>query len=326
MPISFWIRPKDLLTTSLVCTTICISKIAIAENQKNLPETAQTSSDLVEPFTAFTLDKGELQIGTEINYGLSQNLMIGSDTIGTFVGIPTLYTKYKAFDNSKHIISVSARAIWLRLDVLASWARAKSHYKTLNAKLVRPGVIWTQRMSPRLKIHTYWTQGFGNIDAELSEEGKRRSWEQKHPGEIYEQGEEQIEPDSEADESEAEEISSNENQEKAKEQTSNIGRRTLELQSLFGLSTDRFQITGEIERKGGNKIILTSRIEKMHFEELKANSIRFTVAQQWHHSSFHFRLGIGMMYLTITGTDLDGEEVDETGVLPVTDLSFYWRF
>lgn len=280
-------------------------------------------TNLVEAFTANNLEPGEIQLGTEINYGLSKDLMIGTDTIGTFVGIPTLYTKYKVYENPKHTLGFSAQAIWLQLDALVEWSRAKSHYKNLDAKLIRPGIVWTQHLSPRLKIHTYWTQGFGHIDAELSDEGRRKSWEQKHPGEEFEDSDNQQEPINDSDETE---ISTNENQEKAKEKTSNISRRTLELQSLFGLSTDRFQITGEITRKKGNKIILTSRIEKMHLEKLKANSIRFTIAQQWHHSSFHFRLGIGLMYLTITGTDLDLEKVDETGVLPVTDFSFYWRF
>ena len=304
----------------LVCP-ICQAKGVSNEKAPSIEQ----SPDLVEPFTSSSLNEGELQVGTEINYGVSPNFMIGSDAIGTFVGIPTVYTKYKAYDSPKNSLAISAKALWLNLDVLASWSRAKSHYKTLNAKLMRPGIIWTQHLSPRLKIHTYWTQGFGHIDAALSEEGKRRSWEQKHPGETYNPTSESME-ETEASDDEAEEVSTTENQEKAKEQTSNIGRRTLELQSLFGLSTDRFQITGEITRADGNKIILTSRIEKMHLKELKANSIRFTVAQQWHHSSFHFRLGIGVMYLTITGIDLDSEKVDETGVLPVTDLSFYWRF
>ncbi|MFK7826211.1 MAG: hypothetical protein AB8G05_18810 [Oligoflexales bacterium] len=322
----------NLPRISRIFVTLCLGFLntipvgigASNEDRNKTGPVTDSASKLVEPFSAYTLNEGEFQLGTEINYGINSNFMLGSDAIGTFVGIPTLYTKYKTFENSQHSIAISAKAIWLNLDVLASWARAKSHYKTLNAKLIRPGITWTQSLSPRLKIHTYWTQGLGHIDVELSEEGKRRSWEQKHPGEEYEALEEPLEPEEEDEENE--EISSDVNQEKAKEETSNIARRTLELQSLFGLSTDRFQISGEITRQGGNKIILTSRIEKMHFEELKANSIRFTVAQQWHHSSFHFRLGIGVMYLTITGTDLDTEVVDETGILPVTDLSFYWRF
>ena len=278
-------------------------------------------TSLVEVFTANTLNEGESKLGLELNYGLSDSWMIGTDTLSTLAGIPTFYTKYQISEFSGHRFSMSLQGTWLTLDLLAPWSSAKSHYHKLSAKMLRPAFIWSYQVSPRLILHSYWTAGIGSIEAELTDYGKRKSWEQKHPGKDYDQrnNPQSNEPDT------TENPSTNQEQDK-KEESSNLSRRTLELQSLFGLSTDRFQITGEIQREGGSKILITSMIEKMQLEDLKANSMRFTISQQWKNGNFHFRLGIGVMYLTITGTDLDQEKVDDHGVTPVSDISFYWRF
>ena len=131
-------------------------------------------TDLVEPFTAFTLDAGEIQLGTELNLGLSQGLMLGTDALSGLAGIPSFYVKKRIWEINEHIFSLSVQGVWLTLDLLANWSRARSHYKRLDARMLRAALIWSHRVSPRLRIHSYWNGAIGHIRAELSELGKRK--------------------------------------------------------------------------------------------------------------------------------------------------------
>src|SRR5690606_2044823 len=121
-------------------------------------------------------------------------------------------------------------------------------------------------------------------------------------------------------------VETNVNLEKSDSPTSDLTTQSIQVQSLTGLAQDRFQITGEFSRANGNKILVTSRIEQTVLEELKTNFFRLTIAHQWIWTSFQMRLGVGTQYFVMTGRDLDGEKIDETGVQPASDISFYWRF
>jgi hypothetical protein len=100
----------------------------------------------------------------------------------------------------------------------------------------------------------------------------------------------------------------------------------VQVQSITGLAQERFQLTGEFTRASGNKVLVTSRIEQTEFEKLKSNFLRLTVAHQWIWSHFQMRVGIGAQYYVLSGRDLDDELIDESGVLPASDIAFYWRF
>lgn len=277
---------------------------------------------LVEEFTAQTLSEGEFKLGLDFEYGITNKLMASTDLTSAILGIPSMQGRFQVWGNAKHLVALGVRAAFLDLDHVSHWAPVHDYFETLNANIVRPSFAWTNTFSNRLKLHTFWTIGLGKVNATLSEKGRRRIWDAKHPDGNYETrdigGSEDINNDSDTN------ISTN--LEKKDENSSNITRRTLELQSLFGLSTDKFQVTGEFVRDNGNKILLTTRIERMVLEDLRANSINMSIAQQWISNSFQFKLGIGFQYLAISGTDLDGEKVNEIGTNPIPDISFYWRF
>ena len=184
----------------------------------------------------------------------------------------------------------------------------------------RPALSWTNQYSPRLRIHSYLAQGFGSFNAKLSAEGRRKLWEAKHPGGDYStrqtSADAGIDPnDPNADQ---EQRSTNKND--------SYAQRSLQVSSVTGIKADTFQMTGEFTRDSGHKILLTTRIERMELESLKANSLRVTAAQQWVWDHFQMRLGIGVQYVVISGRDLDREYIDEAGFLPASDIRFYWRF
>lgn len=299
----------------------------------------QGNYTLVEEFTANTLGRSEFKLGSEIEAGITDKLMAGADTWSLFMGIPTGHGKFLVYQNEHHKVAVGIKSVWLTLGNLADFAPAKDYFRYLNAKIIRPSISWTNSLSPRLKLHTFWAARIGKVEAELSEKGQRRFWEAKHPGGDYETrttdspdglGDDPSPTPASNSETTAggadDEVKSDKNQAQKGERLSAVSRRTLELQSLFGLSTDRFQIAGEYVRNNGNKILFSTRIERMAMEKLKANSLTLTIAQQWVAGSFQFRLGIGVQYLSLTGRDLDGEQVDEAGITPVPQVAFYWRF
>lgn len=281
---------------------------------------------LVEVFTANTLAEKEVKLGLEIEYGIKDNLSLGTDLPSMIIGIPTFNAKWRFLEQGSNYYALSIQAAWFSLDTIAPWAPVQEHYDKLEARLIKPALVWTHQISPRLALHTYWTVGIGNISATLSEEGKRKAWEQKHPGGNYDNREKT--PRRRLPDDRSHESSESANLEKASSETSDITRRTLEMQSILGLSTDTFQLTGEYTRASGHKILITSRIEKLGLENLQARTYRLTIAQQWVKESFQFRLGIGALYLKISGEDLDGEKIDNSSnsvILPVSDISFYWR-
>jgi hypothetical protein len=98
------------------------------------------------------------------------------------------------------------------------------------------------------------------------------------------------------------------------------------VQSIAGFLTDRFQITGEVNRHAGSKILISCRIDRMQFEKIKSNAFQLTVAHQWIWPSFQLRFGGGVQYAVLSGRDLDNEILDQAGFLPVSDMAFYWRF
>ena len=93
-----------------------------------------------------------------------------------------------------------------------------------------------------------------------------------------------------------------------------------------GLTAAFNALVPEFERQSGNKVLVTCRVEQTIFEDLTSNFFGLTVAHQWIWSSFQMRLGVGARYFVMTGTDLDGESLNQAGWLPASDIAFYWRF
>jgi len=286
-------------------------------------EEAPSSYDpyvLVEEFTAATLAPGEIKIGTDLEAGLAPDLMLGTDLVAAVVGATTLSLKYRVVQTEKHEVAFGLRGAYLNKKAIL-WGSVEEHFDDLDARIVRPSLAWSNKLSPRLKIHTFWAKGFGKIRAKLSEKGRRKLWEAKHPGEDYDKRGQVLpdEPEDDADDTTA-------NQEKPTTKQSSLTQQSTQVQSIAGLAQDRFQLTGEFTRLNGNKILVTSRIEQTVLERLKSDLFKLTVAHQWIWSSFQMRLGIGLQYVVISGHDLDDAQIDATGTLPASDIGFYWRF
>jgi hypothetical protein len=291
-------------------------------------EPARDPYTLVEEFTASTLAAGEVQLGTDMEVGLTSRIMLGTDVVALAIGATTLSTKARLYDDGEHILSLGMRAAYLNKKTVL-WGSVDEHFETLDARIIRPSVSWTNKLSPRLKVHTFWAKGFGHVRATLSEKGRRKLWETKHPGADYDERNQETEAPTDTPAPGAGqdgEVSTTTNQEKEASRQSSFTQQSIQVQSITGLAQDRFQMTGEISRANGNKVLVTCRIEQTEIEKLKSNFLRLTAAHQWIWSSFQMRLGIGVQYVAMSGRDLDGEEIDEDGVLPASDIGFYWRF
>lgn len=281
---------------------------------------------LVEEFTAHTLADGELKIGTDLDYGLGGGIMIGTDVVALAVGATTLSAKAQVYEHGPHVVALGLRAAYLSKSTLL-WGSVDEHFDELDARIIRPSVAWTHTLSSRLKLHTFWAKGFGRIRARLSEKGRRKLWETKHPGADYdERDKETQQPGESPDPEPTDDEGTGGNTERDASEKSGLTSQSIQVQSITGLAQERFQITGEFTRQSGNKVLVTSRIEQTQFEDLKSNFFRLTAAHQWIWPSFQMRLGVGMQYYVLSGNDLDGEKIDEAGVQPASDIAFYWRF
>lgn len=286
---------------------------------------------LVEEFTADTLTEGEVRIGTDVDLGLGDDVMIGTDVVALAVGATSLQAKARIYQRGAHRVSLGVRAAYLSQSTLL-WGSVNEHFEELEARIVRPQIAWTNEVSPRLRLHTFWAKGFGTIDARLSDKGRRKLWETKHPGADYEQRDKQTQKPADQTDSTVDEQAANPegesttNQEKASAKQSALTSRSIQVQSITGLAQERFQLTGEFSRTSGNKVLVTTRMEQTTFMDLKSNFLRLTVAHQWIWTSFQMRLGVGLQYYVMSGRDLDDEQINESGVQPASDIAFYWRF
>lgn len=290
------------------------------------PKEAPGKTPLIEEFTAETLSSGLIKIGSDVEFGMTDRLMIGTDIVSLGLGASSLQIKYKINDGPRHQFAFGLRSAYLSRETLL-WGSFKDHFDELEAKVLRPSLSWSHTVSSRLKIHSFWAKGFGTINASLSEKGRRRLWEAKNPGEDYDARDQETQEPGPADEpssSEDEPASDKTNKEREAGKRTSVSQQSIQVQSIAGLAQERFQLSGEFARKSGNKILVSSRIEQSQFEDLKSKFFRLTAAQHWIWSRFQMRLGVGVQYYVISGTDLDGEKIDEAGVGPASDIVFYW--
>ena len=291
---------------------------------------ASTSFNLVEEFTAGMLNKGEFKIGTDLDYGLFDRAMIGTDIVSNLVGAPSIQIKISLWESTSTRIAFGLRAAYLTKKTLL-WGSMGDHFDELDAKAIRPSLNWDKKISERLTLHTFWAVGVGNVHAKLSEKGRRKLWAQKHPDRTFPEDIKAGEPDNNNSDGDSpigssDGVDSKKNQEAAGRDESIITQRSAQVQSITGLAQDRFQITGEFARRSGHRVLISSRVERAEIENLKTQTFRLTVAQHWIFDKFQFRLGGGFQYLEVSGRDLDDEKVEESGWAPATDVVFYWRF
>ena len=276
---------------------------------------------LVEPFTAYSLAENEWKIGRDLDMGWSDDFMVGTKLVSMLVGAPTIQAKHKVTEFGNHAISVGLTLAYFNRDTFL-WFNddTKENFETLNAKIARPSISWSNSLSDRLNLHTYWGVGFGQANAKLSPKGERALWESKHPGGNWETRQET------EDTIDTENNSSSTNQETRQQPNSVSRTKLLEIQQLTEVITNIFQITGELERENGKRVLVSTSVEQAEIEKLKSESFQILLAQQWILDKINFRLGLGVQYQVISGEDLDGEKIEDTGFLPAADIDFYYRF
>jgi len=249
-------------------------------------------SPLAEEWTASVLPAGKFAIGSMLELGLGQGLMIGSDPTATALGAKTIQAKWQLpsfgeddWSLGLKVASINRRSIW--------WGDVSKRFSKLDAKILRPSIAWSNRISSALIIHSFWTSGIGKSSAELSDFGKAKLKESKYgtntPGDGH-----------------------------------SFANRTMQVQSIAGFTEDRFQMTAEWERTSGERVLLSTRFERTRLEQLETFSVRLTLAQHWSTDGFNLRLGAGPQYAVLSGKDLDDENVNASGWLPTADFAIYW--
>lgn len=266
-----------------------------------------SSPSYIQDFTAFTLEPNDWKLGLSVDYGVTERLQLGTDFLSTIVGAPNVKMKFLTWKGDKQLISFGLQATYLDRKTAALWGDIDDIFDELEAKLVRPQVSWSHKVSDRLLIHSHWGIGIGAVTAKLSEYGKKKYWERKYPQGNYDTGQTDVN-----------------NPESNKEANFAASHRILQAQSLMGLSRDLFQVTGEFVRDETKRILLTSRVDRTKLEDLSSQGLRVTVAQEWKVGRLNFRLGLGVLYQVLSGTDLDEERVDDAGFSPVGDFDLYW--
>ena len=277
-----------LMSTTLLRGALCLASEPTKDPEKPVSERSQVPDE----WTASVLPAGRFAVGSLLEAGLTDHLMIGSDPTALAFGARTVQAKWQLSRFGEDdwaigvkYISVSRNSLW--------WGDMEKRFSKLRAEIARPSISWSNRVSQRLIIHSFWASGFGHSDAQLSPYGREKLYEAKHGTGKSQDGH-------------------------------SFANRTMQLQSISGFTEDRFQITAEWERNSGDRILLSSRFERTRLEQLETFSMRLTLAQQWNADGFNLRLGGGPQYAMLSGKDLDGEDIKTAGWLPAADFAMYW--
>lgn len=278
---------------------------------------APTLPPAIEEWSATSLGAGSFAIGTILEVGAGHGLMVGSDPAALALGVRTAHVKWQLPLDGEDAWAIGLKYSWFQRKMLYSES-VREHFDELDGKFFRPSIAWSNRISSRLTIHSMWASGIGSARAELSPDGKRELWKAKHGDKPY-PGDSDGAPDTSS--------SSTGNQQKTTDdEDSAFARRTMQVQSVAGLTEDRFQVTGDWERDDGNRVLLSSRFERTRLEQLETFSFRITLSQEWVLDHFHLRMGGGPQYAMLSGKDLDGEDIKTAGWIPAADLALFWVF
>lgn len=267
-----------------------------------------------EEWSAFALESGSFSIGTVTAAGITEGLMLGVDPTALALGVRTAEAKWQLPIDGSDAWSIGLKYAWFNRRGLYSES-IRSHFDELDGRYIRPSVAWSNQLSSRLTIHSFWATGFGKAHAVLSDYGKRQLWKAKHGDDTYP-----------GDQPTTSNTTTANKQIANQDGDATFAKRTMQLQSIAGFTEDRFQITGDWERDDGNRILLATRLERTKLESLETFSVRVTIAQEWVLDHFHMRMGGGPQFAMLSGKDLDGEDIKTAGWLPAADLALFWLF
>lgn len=298
--------------SALCCLILTIGSTSLSGAEK---ENTPKLSPAFEEWSALALDSGSFAIGSIMEVGTGFGVMAGVDPAAIALGVRTAQLKWQLPIEGEDAWAIGLKYAWFNRQGLLSES-VRKHFDELDGRFIRPSIAWSNRMSSRLTIHSFWATGFGKANAGLSDHGKREQWSAKHGSETYP----------------GDQPTTTNNAATTNQQTANLdsdatfARRTMQLQSIAGFTEDRFQITGDWQRDDGNRILLATRLERTKLEELETFSVRVTIAQEWILDHFHLRMGGGPQYAMLSGKDLDGEQISTAGWLPAADLALFWLF
>lgn len=146
---------RNLIFYSFLTNALAAAALRADEIENDQPPPAKAT--LVDEFTADTLEHYQFKLGTKLEYGLSSELSVGTDLIATAIGAPTALFKARIFKNAAHSVSLGLRGTFVTKDTIL-WGNVSDHFDRLDARILRPGIVWTNRVSERLRIHTYWAK------------------------------------------------------------------------------------------------------------------------------------------------------------------------
>jgi hypothetical protein len=288
--------PKSL--NSVACLSMCCLCLGIAANaqgqtaQDLLPPTPKDRSPIIEEWTASVLDPGRFAVGSIVEAGVGGGVMLGADPSALALGAKSAQMKLQLPSFGEDDWAVGVKYIAIDRNSLW-WGDMDRRFDRLTARVVRPSVAWSNRVSSRLIIHSFWTSGIGHSQAQLSPYGRQKLREAKLGDGKAADGH-------------------------------TFANRTMQLQSLAGFTEDRFQLSADWKRNSGDRIVFATRFERTRLEDLNTFSLRMTLAQQWSADGFNIRMGGGPQYSMLSGQDLDGEAIKTAGWLPAADLAIYW--
>lgn len=302
---------KPLLFRSFLTALIISFCSGFASASPNGKEVVPLRSSLLQKTTSGYLNEGQVRLGISSDYGLSDHLSIGTELPALAVGALNVNGKGRIWERGPRELSFGLDLIKIDRDSLL-WGSEKDRIEHLDVLVAHPRLIFTQTLSHRLLVHTAWGKGFGRQELSLTEGGKRKYWRQKYPNGDYDNRRKDGHPTT-ADDSRLVE-------------NYNVTHRSLLVQSFLGMAQERFELTGEILRSPTETLILSAHIAQIRVEDLKAQRMGFTIAQQWRTASFGFRAGIGVIYQMVDGTDFDEERINDARFLPTGDFDLFFLF
>lgn len=269
----------------------------------------EPTSTLIQKTTSGYLPAGTLRLGFQSDYGLSDRALIGTEMPALLAGAFNIYGKAQVWQNGRNSLSIGTDLVYTSRDTLL-WGGQQDNFERLNIHGIHPRLVFTQALSSRLLLHSSWGAGWDRGDLELSDAGKRRLWRSKYPNGDYEARTGDGKPPS--------------NNGQKLEEDFSITHRSLLLQSLLGFAQERFELSGEILRSPRETLLISAHIARFNREELKAQRLGLSLAQQWRSPRFGFRIGVGALYQVLSGRDFDDEAIEDARWLPTTDLDVFF--
>ena len=119
-------------------------------------KSTETVRPLIQDFTAYTLKAGQVKIGLVSSVGITDSIQIDTDVFAASAGAANLSVKTSVWSNNRHRLAVGLGMSYLSKKT-ALWGNASELFDELEYKIFRPQMSWTQKISKRLLLHSFWS-------------------------------------------------------------------------------------------------------------------------------------------------------------------------